>query len=386
MRILWVSNASWVPTGYGNQTKVTLPALQALGHNVGLFAYYGLDGAIVDMGGMIVYPSGTVPWGNDLVRAHAQQHKADLVISLMDVWVQEFWNDRFAEIGMRFAPWTPIDMTPVPEKIVERLRGVTSIIAMSRYGEAQLRQAGFDNVVYIPHAVDVNVFRPLDQAECRRALGIADDRFVIGMVAANTGRPSRKAIPEQILAFSKFRAQNPAAKPLIWLHMLKGHPAHDGIDIGPLLDNLGLVEGEDVVFSDQYRLSVGFNEQQMVQLYNAFDVLSAASLGEGFGLPILEAQACGTPVVCSDNTTGPELCMGGRLVKRMHPFWARLNAWVSVPDVDELAEHYAELYDTLRTTHRGTELQFDAHEGAQQYDIRRIVQEHWQPWLEDVCP
>lgn len=383
MRILWVSNASWVPTGYGNQTKLTLPALQALGHQIGLFAYYGLDGAIVDMGGMTVYPSGTVPWGNDLVRAHAQQHRADLVISLMDVWVQEFWNERFAEIGMRFAPWTPIDMTPAPEKVVERLQGVTNIIAMSRFGERQLQAAGFDNVVYIPHAVDVNVFRPLDQADCRRALGLPEDKFIVGMVAANTGRPSRKAIPEQVLAFKRFQQSHPDA--LLYLHMLRGHPAHDGIDMEPLLADLGLVEDDDVIFTDQYRLSVGFNDQQMVQLYNSFDILTAASLGEGFGIPILEAQACGTPVVVSDNTTGPELCMGGIVVQKMHPFWARLNAWVSVPDVDELAQCYAKLYDTLHG-HHGVELQLAAHEGAQQYDIRVVVKNYWQPWLESLCP
>lgn len=48
-------------------------------------------------------------------------------------------------------------------------------------------------------------------------------------------------------------------------------------------------------------------EQDLPALYSAADVFAYPSLYEGFGLPVLEAMACGTPVVCSNSSSLPEL-------------------------------------------------------------------------------
>jgi len=49
------------------------------------------------------------------------------------------------------------------------------------------------------------------------------------------------------------------------------------------------------------------SEDELVALYNLADLFVFPSLYEGFGLPILEAQACGTPVLTSDVTSCPEV-------------------------------------------------------------------------------
>lgn len=48
-------------------------------------------------------------------------------------------------------------------------------------------------------------------------------------------------------------------------------------------------------------------DEQLVELYRGADCLVFPSLYEGFGFPVLEAMACGTPVVCSDRTSLPEV-------------------------------------------------------------------------------
>jgi glycosyltransferase involved in cell wall biosynthesis len=52
----------------------------------------------------------------------------------------------------------------------------------------------------------------------------------------------------------------------------------------------------------------------LVQIYNAADVLVSPSLSEGFGITILEAMACGTPVITSNVTSLPEVVGNGGIL------------------------------------------------------------------------
>ena len=63
--------------------------------------------------------------------------------------------------------------------------------------------------------------------------------------------------------------------------------------------------------------------EEMPLLYRCAKVLAFPSLFEGFGLPILEAQACGTPVVCANATALPEVAGRGALL--VTP--ASVDAW-----------------------------------------------------------
>lgn len=69
-----------------------------------------------------------------------------------------------------------------------------------------------------------------------------------------------------------------------------------------LIESLGLVE------TVLHR--TGLSEEELVAAYNAAEVLLWPSRFEGFGLPVLEAMACGTPVVCSNGGSLPELAEG----------------------------------------------------------------------------
>lgn len=58
---------------------------------------------------------------------------------------------------------------------------------------------------------------------------------------------------------------------------------------------------------DEVRILPNVDDSELNELYNLADVLIYPSTFEGFGLPPLQAMACGTPVVCSSATSLPEV-------------------------------------------------------------------------------
>ena len=61
-------------------------------------------------------------------------------------------------------------------------------------------------------------------------------------------------------------------------------------------------------------IKLGFiSEEDLVMMYNLADCYLYPSLYEGFGLPILEAQACGCPVITSTVSSCPEVAGTGAL-------------------------------------------------------------------------
>jgi len=64
---------------------------------------------------------------------------------------------------------------------------------------------------------------------------------------------------------------------------------------------------KDMELSSDIIFTGGVSEDDLPVLYNGAEVLVYPAFAEGFGLPVLEAMACGTPVITSDTTSLPEV-------------------------------------------------------------------------------
>ena len=144
----------------------------------------------------------------------------------------------------------------------------------------------------IPHCVDTSLLRPPRPDERERArleLGIHDDTLVVGTVAANT---TRKRFD---LLFEAFGRLGRRAAALVVKTDRPSSPG--GFDL-PALARLYGVGDRVRVLCEPLPL------RALAGLYAALDLYAHASEWEGFGLPIVEAMACGLPVVAAD-TQGP---------------------------------------------------------------------------------
>lgn len=143
----------------------------------------------------------------------------------------------------------------------------------------------------IPWAIDLDRFRPRDRAHARSALSLPADRPIV--LAVGTESP-RKNIERLVTAFASPIVDRRAILVRI------GRPRF------PLRDRLLRIARElgvsgRIVFVD------AVSPDYLPLYYAAADVFVQPSLHEGFGIPPLEAMACGTPVVASDTGSLPEV-------------------------------------------------------------------------------
>ncbi len=73
-----------------------------------------------------------------------------------------------------------------------------------------------------------------------------------------------------------------------------------------------LLEGRDL--ASRVTIRPAASDQALIELYRASGILLFPSLYEGFGWPVVEAMACGCPVVCSNAGSLPETAGGAALM------------------------------------------------------------------------
>jgi len=383
MRVLFVANAGWASTGYGIQVKGLLPYLVEQGHDIAVFAFWGLEGGKVDLpldGGdgrvLTHYPRLADPYGNDIVADHARDFGADCVITLMDAWV----CDPRVYQPLNWLAWTPIDQEPIPELVVARLPHMKRVLPYSRWGEGLIRKLGCP-CTYIPHGVDTKVFKPLDaqaRVRAKEAFGFEPDTFLVGMVGANKGFPARKGFPEAFQAFALLREKVPQAR--LYCHSQIAS-TWGGPNLMQLAEMCGIAPY--VRFPDQYQLAVGLPQEALALAYNAMDVLLQSSTHEGFGLPMLEAQACGTPVVAVDYASMSELVAPqyGAIRKPLQKQLTTLMSWAAVPDVQALARA---LHEVAEEPPGKAERQV-LRKFAERYAWPLVAEHYWRPLLDSVA-
>lgn len=343
MRVLWSSNAPWVGSGYGVQTQAVLPRLAGLREvggmgNVAVCAWYGLQGGVLEWptaaGPLRVLPGVGDAFGNDVIGHHARRFEADVVVTLIDVWTQKETARKVRPA--RWAPWFPVDCEPVPPRVLEALEGAWPVV-YSRWGQEMLEAAGVA-AAYVPHGVEPGVMRVLgagdgfDREAARVALVGPGCEHLTVMVAANTGFPDRKWFQGQLRAWAEFAEGDPGCR--LYVHALAETDA-GGVDLRRLVGVLGIAER--VFFPDAYAYMMGLPAEYLAWVYNAADVLLGASMTEGFGVPLIEAQACGCPVVTTDFAAMPELVRWGEAVAPADRFWSPLGGWWAWPSVAGVA-------------------------------------------------
>ena len=378
------SNSIGSSTGYGVQGKYLAEKLLKHGVKVANLSNYGLEGRVDTIrtkhGDVKHYPRGQVLYSEDVMQLwHKDFTKAfpelkSYLFTLYDVWVYN--NLKF---DGEIISWVPLDHITLPPLVAKfLLRDQVTPIAMSPHGKRQLDEAGIDST-YIPHAVDTKVFKPTDTYEgmpTREYLQVPEDAFLVSIVQANkaNGQIHRKALAEQFLAFGMFRKEYPNS--YLYLHM-EPNKAFGGFDLPKLLKACGL-DQSCVLMADSDILRTGYPQEFLSAVYTASDVLLGCSYGEGFGVPVVEAQACGTRVITSGFAATQDLAGPDSWIVGGQPFWDEAQqAFFSIPFVQSMVEALKEAHDAPKGASQ------EAITFAKQFDVDFVWDNYWKPfWSE----
>lgn len=379
-----LSNSPGMPTGYGIATEALVNLLKRDGADVAALSNYGHEGINTTYqtkyGEIPLYARGSEAYSNDVAPAHHKHWKAlnakqpDLMITLYDVWVL---NSKSYD-SIPIASWTPIDHNPVPPGVLQWLKkdNVTPL-AMSKFGLEQINKAGVDGH-YIPHSIDTNIFKPtatIGEVSAQEFMGFKDDEFIVGMNAANkaSGIIHRKAFGENMMAFAMLCRKYPDA--ILYLHTDASSP--HGWNLMALGQMLG-IPIHNMAFPDPLAYRYGMSQETLAGIYSQMDVLLATSYGEGFGVPTVEAQACGVPVIVSNFAASPELVGDGWVVSGQPLYDPAQHSFFTIPSVPEIFAALEEAYK------RGKGKSDKAIEFASDFDHEKVWQKNWMPVLKKL--
>jgi glycosyltransferase involved in cell wall biosynthesis len=284
---------------------------------------------------------------------YIEKFKPDMVWTLGDMWMVDHVATVPSRKTFKWVAYFPIDGHPSPSKWGATVEDMDVAVAYGKYGMEVIKQrAPKANLKYIYHGVDSEVFKPVskeERLEARKSmLGITDDKTkVLGVVARNQPRKAFDKLFEAyfyILNGMYVRCKkcnkvtvypfNLVRKELYPVNICrhcgctdvkKGEPRDDvrlylhsaivdcGWDLLDLQKDYNLVG--KVLVNPKLKIGSGVSEYTLNGVYNAFDIFTLPTRGEGFGLPILEAMSAGIPVVVTDYSAHTEwVGRGGLLV------------------------------------------------------------------------
>ncbi|WP_418222871.1 glycosyltransferase family 4 protein [Clostridium isatidis] len=189
-------------------------------------------------------------------------------------------------------------------KILDNCDGIITVSEFSKQDIAK----GFNfplNKIFVTHLAAEDIYRPLNKKKCKEIIkkeyGIKEE-FIL-YVGGFSPRKNITGLIEAYSLLSKNRRKN--LKLIITGRKGISYEIYKNRAIRLNVEN-------DVIFTDFIPL------EKLPIFYNASSLLAYPSFYEGFGLPPLEAMACGTPVIASNVTSLPEICGDSALLIDPH--------------------------------------------------------------------
>jgi glycosyltransferase involved in cell wall biosynthesis len=237
----------------------------------------------------------------------------------------------------------PVDFDLTPNLVVG-LEFFDRLATFTQWGKAVVLSRSprlREKITVIPHGNNPKDFYGLSEdqkADFRKDyFGDNASKFIVGCVNRNQ---SRKDIPSTIFAFMEYKKEyNQDA--FLYLHMNPYDPM--GWNLKVVLAQTWMREGVDYMFPSEQDYSFGSPVEKLNKIYNSFDLFLSTTTGEGWGLSITEAMACGIPIVAPNHTSIKDISNDG---DRIFP---TNNHYPIVSLEDNIIRYQSDIYEVADT-------------------------------------
>lgn len=346
LKVLMVSEASFLSSGFGTYTKEILSRLYKTDkYEIAELACYGKVNDPKDKDIHWRYYANAVsaedprhekykPIENQFGKWRFERvlldFQPDVVIDVRDYWMNSYQQFSPLRPFFHWVLMPTVDSAPQQEGWIDTFIHTDAVFTYSDFGRDTLAEQSNNKIKYIDTTspgVSLDVFKPLaNRDEVKKALGL-ENKFIIGTIMRNQ---KRKLFPELFAAFKQLlndleKDNNPIGENL-YLYCHTSFP-DAGWDIPNLLKQYEV--GNRVLFTYSckhcgfYRpclyhhpqthcpkcgnmafglpnVSNGLSQEDLNILINTFDLYVQYAICEGFGMPQVEAGAAGVPVVSVD--------------------------------------------------------------------------------------
>ena len=342
-RVLVVSEAHYLHSGFGTYGNELLKRLAKTDkYELAEFAAYGKYSSVNNLDWLFYAnmpeddekaegydPNGAAQFGAWRFDRVCLDFKPDIVLSYRDPWMDTFIKSAPVRPYFHWV-WMPtVDSEPQKQEWVHTFSETDALFVYSEFGQRVLEKQATKNINIIGCAspgIDPNIYKPvLNKKAHKESFGLDPDCFIVGTVMRNQ---KRKLFIELMKSFRIFLDNAPkelANKTYLYLHT--SYPEKNGWDIadGIISTNLsgkvlmtyrcrqcgsfdlGFFEGPITkctkcgVFASQCpNVTFGLEIPDLVKIYNLFDLYVQYAICEGFGMPQVEAGACGVPVAATN--------------------------------------------------------------------------------------
>ena len=432
LKILMCSEASFLNSGFGTYTKELLSRLHKTNkYVIAEFASYGFVNDPRDKDIEWTYYANAVKDTDPRHKEYTSRgdnqfgrwrfekvlldFKPDIVIDIRDYWMTAYQETSPLRKYFHWILMPTVDSEPQQEDWIDTFLSADAIFTYSDWGAEVLKKQSSNNIKYIDTVspgVDLNTFKIKDRSAIKQAAGFKDNDIIIGSVMRNQ---KRKLFPELLASFrsvlDNLENTNPELGSRLFLYLHTSYPDM-GWDIPELLKDNRLAN--KVFFSyicknckntscnvysgvqtvcqkclhktcSMPSVTDGFSSSNLADVYNLFDLYVQYSICEGFGMPQVEAGACGVPVATVDYSA---MC---DVIKKLDAFPIRVKtkfkeletkAFRVYPDNDHLASiilDYIQLPEDIRNNKR----QIIRKLTEKHYDWDQVA-ETWEKYLDNL--